>query len=463
MQSGQKKPLFLEPEDRLRHLYIVGQTGTGKSTLLRNLATQDIQAGRGCTIIDPHGMLAEDLLDLIPPERQDDVIYIDPGDPTHSVGWNVLRAKNQKPALITEAIVTTLKNIWIKSWGDRMNQILRNSVHALVESEKGTLLSVQNLLTSPRYRTWVLSHVKDPVVLHFWNVIYPGWDERYRRDGNAAVEVRIGELASIPEMRDILGQLSSSFDIGEVMEQRKILIVNLEKKYLGKTGASLLGALFVSAFAIGSFSRPASKKGEGPVPHHLYIDELGSVSTEVFELIVSEGRKFGLALTVSHQYTDQLSDRTKSAIFGNTGSLVTFRIGPESAAELAEQFAPFPAETLVDLDSFRAYSRPLIDGKPYQPMFTYFRKDLGDYYGLGQRMAARSQYRFGRDREDVAEKIEQHFSYWRDIDKRDARVAKKRGVKKAAERKRGVQKVVERRNASGEIVVSFDRSQESKS
>ena len=407
-QYGATWPLVLGIQDRLRHLYIIGQTGVGKSTLLRNLLVQDFEAVRGCAFLDPHGMLARELLDLIPPHRRHDVVYIDPRDSRKAIGLNVLRPRGSKehPHLVASGVLSALRSVWGDSWGPRMEHVLRNVLLALIESDRGTLVSAQHLLVDRAYRGYILSHVKDPVVRHFWRHEFESYSDRFRAEVVAPIQNKLGALISHPFLRHLLGQVKSTIDLRFMMDERRILIADLSKGVLGEDGASLLGSLLVSMFQFSVLSRGNDDGWSSPEPFHLYVDEVGSFATASFGSLLSEARKFGLSMTMAHQYMDQLSGEAVESVMGNVGSLIAFRVGPEDAKRLQVQFAPYPAETMAELDSYEALARPLIGGSPSPPFRLFCQPPQGILYGRGAELRALSATKYGRDRSRVEAKIQ---------------------------------------------------------
>lgn len=332
-----EQPFGLAPADRRRHLYTIGQTGVGKTSLLRHLILQDIEAGHGVAVIDPHGDLAGEILDYIPPRRTDDVVYFNPADLDHPVGFNLLAAvPAERRHLVASGVVSALKSIWRESWGPRLEYILYAAVAALLECQNVTLLGVQRMLVEETYRRWVVKQVKDPLVCSFWTEEFEDYDPRFRREAVAPIQNKVGQLLMAAPVRNILGQVRSRFDPRFMMDNRRILIANLSKGLLGEDKANLLGSLLVNAFQVAALSR-ADAPEENRLDFHLYIDEFHSFSTDTFATIVSEARKYRLCLTLSHQYISQLSKPVRDAVFGNVGTIVAFRVG-ETDARICDIF-----------------------------------------------------------------------------------------------------------------------------
>jgi len=361
---NQRKRFGIKDHDRQRHVYVVGQTGMGKSTLLLNMLVQDIRRGKGVALIDPHGDLAEQLLDYIPQQRMTDVIYINPADTEYPVGINLLDGdKSAGRHLIASHLVYIFKKIWSESWGPRLEYILRNTILALLECGGHTLLSIPRLLIDPEFRAVVLSRVQDPVVRTFWQVEYELYPKVFRTETISPIQNKVGQFLSVPVMRNILGQAQNKVDFRSAMDSSKILIVNLAKGRLGEDNTGLLGSLIVSKLFLTAMSRsdtPQSKRK----PYTVYIDEFQSFASDNFAHTLSEMRKFGLHLILAHQYLAQLPLQLKSAVFGNVGTTIAFRIGAEDGEYLEREYWPtFRASDLQSLSAYDIYVKLSIDGK----------------------------------------------------------------------------------------------------
>ena len=364
------EPLMLHAPDRLRHLYVVGQTGTGKTTLLRNLILQDLHLGHGVGLIDPHGDLAEELLDHYPPSRADDLIYLDPADPDWSVGLDLLGLTPPLPharELTASSIVSAFKGVWRDSWGPRMEYILWASVATLLCRGGLTLLSLPRLLSDPRYRAWVVQGVDDPVLHGFWEREFDSWDKRLQAEAVSPILNKAGQLLMSRPLRHMLGQKRTRFSPRWVMDSGRVFIANLSKGRMGEDKAALLGAFLVTAFQLAAMSR-ADTPQESRVPFHLVVDEFQNASTDAFASILSESRKYGLSLTLAHQYLAQVPEPVLDAVFGNVGSLVAFRCGERDAQALERSIGHYPARHLADLSNHEAVFKLLDDGEPRQPV-----------------------------------------------------------------------------------------------
>jgi len=354
----------IKDHDRQRHVYVVGQTGMGKSTLLLNMLVQDIQRGKGVALIDPHGDLAEQLLDYVPQRRMTDVIYINPSDIDYPVGINLLDGdKTANRHLIASHLVDIFKKIWSDSWGPRLEYILRNTILALLECGGHTLLSIPRLLIDPEFRAVVLGRVQDPVVRTFWQVEYELYPKVFRTETISPIQNKVGQFLSVPVMRNILGQVQNKVDFRSAMDSRKILVVNLSKGRLGEDNTGLLGSLIVSKLFLTAMSRSEIAPTQRE-PFTVYIDEFQSFASDNFAHTLSEMRKFGLHLVLAHQYLAQLPLQLKSAVFGNVGTAISFRIGAEDGEYLEREYWPtFRASDLQSLSSYDIYVKLSIDGK----------------------------------------------------------------------------------------------------
>ncbi len=403
---GGQQVFGISPDTRQQHLFIIGQTGTGKSTLIRNLIIQDIEKGHGVGLIDPHGDLADDILDCIPLHRTDHVAYFNPADHEFPVGLNVLRpGGDHAPHLIASSIVGALKSIWRDSWGPRMEYILYTTIAALLECENVTILGVQRMLADPVYRTWVVRQVRDPMVRAFWRGEFAGYDRRFLSEVIAPVQNKIGQLVMAPPIRHILGQVRSSIDLRFLMDHARILIANLSKGKVGEDKANLLGSLLVTQFQLAALSRadipPAQRK-----PFHLYVDEYHNFATDSFASILSEARKYGLSLTLAAQYTSQTRPEITNAVFGNVGTIVSFRVGESDAAILARQYGedihPFH---FTSLGNYRVVVKPLTTDGYAAPFRATTMRPLMLPSGRRHIVIARSRERFATKREIIESRI----------------------------------------------------------
>jgi hypothetical protein len=400
---GGVQSVGLSESDRCSHTYVVGKTGVGKSTLLRNLLVQEIELGRGVGLIDPHGDLAAEILEHIPARRVDDVVYFNPADVNYPCSVNVLRT-GQPPDLVASSVVGALKNIWKDSWGPRLEYILYASVAALAECQNASLLGIPRLLTDPVYRLWVIRQVRDPVVRSFWSREFTAYDKRFRNEAVSPVLNKVGQFLMSPVIRNILGQVKRRIDFRHVLDRKQIFIANLSKADLGEEKTALLGSLLVSQFQMAAMGR-ARLRPESRVPFNLCIDEFHNFITDSFSGILSESRKYGLFLTLSHQFTEQLRPEVRQAIFGNAGGFISFRVGFSDAELIAKEMGTFRPEQLADLSQFEIAAKLSMNGSQTEPFLGKSLAPLGTHHGRSETIIKRSRERFSSKRSDVEFKV----------------------------------------------------------
>jgi len=359
-----KKVTFgIKMDDRRRHMYIIGKTGMGKSELLKNIAIQDIRDGRGLAFVDPHGDPVEDLLDYIPPERIKDVIYVNPADLEYPIAFNVLESVDpDKRHLVADGIMAVFKKLWIDLWSARMEYILNYTILALLEVPDSTLLGINRMMAEKEYRKWVVGQIKDPECKAFWTQEFEKWDPKYRMDATAAIQNKIGQFVSNVVIRNIVGQKKSSFDIRQAMDEQKILLINISKGRVGEDASRLLGGLLITKIQIAAMSRVDIPRAERK-DFVLIVDEFQNFATASFANILSEARKFNLSLVIAHQYVTQMEEGVRDAVFGNVGTIVSFRVGAEDAELLEKEMSPeFMATDIVNLGKRQIYLKLMIDG-----------------------------------------------------------------------------------------------------
>lgn len=368
---GRKQPFGIKAKDRERHMYVIGKTGMGKSTLLENMAIQDIQNGEGVAFIDPHGSAVETLLEYVPAHRVNDVVYFAPFDLERPIAFNVMEDVGyDKRHLVVSGLMATFKKIWVDAWSARMEYILSNTLLALLEYPDATLLGVNRMYTDKAYRKKVIENVKDPVVKDFWIKEFNTYTDRYTQEATPAIQNKIGQFTSNPLIRNIIGQPHSSFDIRSLMDEKKILIINLSKGLVGDTNMKLLGSMIVTRIFLGAMSRAnlAPRDLEKAPNFYFYVDEFQNFANETFAEILSEARKYHLNLIIAHQYVEQMEEEVAAAVFGNVGTTIAFRVGPFDAEKLEVVFAPeFEPEDLVNLGFAQIYLSLMIDGIGSRP------------------------------------------------------------------------------------------------
>jgi hypothetical protein len=372
---GHNTMFGLPRTDRGRHLYIIGQTGVGKSGMLELLTISDIYSPYGFAVIDPHGDYALSILHRIPAERAQDVIYFNPADTDYPIAFNPMEVTDPKLKTHTVSeLIGVLKRMF-ESWGPRLEYILRYSLLALLDYPDATMLDITRILTDKKFRRDVLQYVQDPVVRNFWEIEFASWNDKFQAEAVAPVLNKVGAFTANPLVRNIIGQPKSSFNIRQIMDNRKILIVNLSRGLVGEDNAALLGALLVTKIQLGALSRAAIPASERS-PFYLYVDEFQNFATDSFATILSEARKYGLNLTVANQYIAQMSQEVKDAVFGNVGSIIAFRMGADDARSMQRYFEPkFLEYDLVHMHNRHFVISLTIEGEKV-PAFSAVSLDL---------------------------------------------------------------------------------------
>lgn len=351
--------------DRSRHVYIIGQTGAGKSGTLELFALSDIYHNQGYAIIDPHGDFAINNMKFIPAHRIKDVVYFNPADTAHPVGFNPLEVTdpNMKSNISSE-VIGVLKRMFGESWGPRLEYILRYTILALLDRPETTMLDITRMLTDKKFRKETLDYCTDTVVLQFWKVEFASWNDKFVAEAIAPVLNKVGAFTANPVIRNIIGQPKSTFNIRQIMDEGKILVVNLSKGLIGEDNAGILGSFLVTKIQLAAMSRSDIPNVEDRRPFYLYVDEFQNFATDSFATILSEARKYGLNLTVANQYISQMSDTVRGAVFGNVGTMISFRVSAEDAQILAQQFQPqFEANDLLQMHNRHFIINMVIQGE----------------------------------------------------------------------------------------------------
>jgi len=410
---GKETPFGIKIKDRARHFYVIGKTGMGKSTLLENMAIQDIRNGHGLGYLDPHGSTAEKLLDFVPEDRINDVIYFAPFDLDHPISFNIMEdVGKDKRHLVVNGLISTFKKIFEDVWSARMEYILTNTILALLEYPNSTLLGVNRMLSDKTFRNKVVENVTDPSVKSFWVDEFAKYNERYMQEAGDAIKNKIGQFTGNPVIRNIIGQPKSSFDLREIMDGRKILIANLSKGRVGEQNANLLGGMLMTKIYLSAMSRAdmTDPEMQKAAPYYLFVDEFQSFVNESFKDILSEARKYKLNLTIAHQYVDQMPEEVRSAVFGNVGTTVVFRVGPFDAEILETMFMPkFTKEDLVNLGFAQTYLTLMIDGVGSPPFSAVTLPPIVNIFSSSRDLiieASRKQFSHPRD------EVESAISLW---------------------------------------------------
>jgi CxxC-x17-CxxC domain-containing protein len=398
----------IKMDDRRRHMYLIGKTGMGKSTILENMIVGDIRAGHGVCVVDPHGDLAEKVIKFVPSNRINDVIYFNPADYEYPIAFNVVeQVEPHLRHLVASGLIGVFQKLWADSWGPRLEYILRNTILAILDYPGSTLLAVTRMLSDKKFRKKVIEKIEDPVVRAFWVNEFAGYADKFASEAVSPIQNKVGQFLSTALIRNIVGQVKSTINMREIMDTGKILILNLSKGRIGEDSSSLLGNMVITKIQLAAMSRvdieePTRKD------FYLYIDEFQNFTTDSFANILSEARKYRLNLILAHQYVEQLSDIVRNAVFGNVGTLVVFRVGAADAEALEPEFSPtFLAEDILNLPKYEFYLKLMIDGIASEPFSARglppLRKDEETHNV--DKMIAVSRERYAKDKATVEEKI----------------------------------------------------------
>lgn len=411
---NERRRFGIKKEDRDRHFYVIGKTGTGKTTMLDNMAVQDIQAGHGVGIIDPHGEFVERMLDFIPKERIEDVVYFNPDDKEFPVAFNIMEnvREDQRP-LVAAGLMGVFKKLWPDVWSARMEYILSNTVLALLEYPEATLLGVNRMLSDKEYRKKVIEHVTDDVVKAFWTQEFAKYTDKYTAEATPAIQNKVGQLITNPVIRNIIGQTTSSINLRRAMDEKKILLINLSKGKIGEENSSLIGSMLVTKLYLAAMTR-VDLPLRDRTHFYLYVDEFQNFATPSFANILSEARKYGLCLTLAHQYVAQLDETVRDAIFGNVGTMVAFRIGGADGEIFEREFAPeITTQDFVNAPFAQIYVRLMINGLTSRPFSATTLPPISQFaFSYKEQVIASSRKKYGTARAEVTEHIRQ---WWQPI------------------------------------------------
>lgn len=365
----EKKFVFgIKRIDRRRHLYIIGKSGVGKSKLQELMVRQDIAYGHGLCVIDPHGEFIEDILNFIPEERIEDVCVIDPGDVDFPSSFNPLA--NVDPNFkhqLTQGLIEVLRKQFGANWTPRLEHVFRFTTLALLDYPHATMRGMISMLTDRNYRQKVVEYIEDDMVKRFWAIEFADWSEKFDTDAIIPLVNKLGQFLSDPMLRNIFGQKENKIDLEKIMNDQKILLINLSKGKIGEENSSFFGAMFLTKIKQAGMAR-AKLEPKDRHDFYLYVDEFQNIVTDTFENILSEARKYGLNLTVAHQYVGQLLPKVQQAVLGNVGSIISFRVGGDDAVKLKPEFAPiFDVKDMINLGVGEFYIKTTIDGESYDP------------------------------------------------------------------------------------------------
>ncbi|HCB55748.1 TPA: hypothetical protein DEP26_02080 [Candidatus Uhrbacteria bacterium] len=396
----------IRTDDRRRHMYVIGKTGMGKTTLLENLILSDIYAGHGCCYVDPHGDTAEKLIDFIPSWRLNDVVYFNPSDVENPIGFNIFEAVDETHKhLVASGMMGVFKKIWEDQWSSRMEYILNNSILALLDNPGSTLLGVNRLLSDPDYRKRIIGNVRDPIVKQFWLKEFASYNEKYAQEAVAPIQNKIGQFLSSSVIRNIVAQVKSTINIRQMMDTSKVFIINLSKGRIGEDSMRLLGGMLITKIQLSAMERvdmPEKSRRD----FYLYVDEFQNFAVESFASILSEARKYHLCLTMAHQYIAQLTDEVREAVFGNVGSIVTFRVGSPDADYMETEFGPrFLPEDLINIPKYNIYLKLLINGVTSPPFSAVALPPIAQCTHSTEKVLKISRERYSLPRAEIEEKV----------------------------------------------------------
>jgi len=412
---GVRRPVYLDDDDRRRHIYIIGKTGTGKSYLLQDMAIQDIKEGKGVCVIDPHGDLIDEIVKFIPPERAEDVIYFDPSESSRPMGLNLLEAQTEdQKHFLTTSIINLMYKLYDPQRtgiiGPRFEHAVRNAMLTVMYDEGATFVEVVRVLTDAKYVQELLPKVQDPIIKRYWTDQIAQTSDFHKSEVLDYIVSKFGRFVTNRTMRNIIGQSKSSFDFRKVMDEGKILLINLSKGKLGEENSSFLGLVLIPKILVAAMSRqeiPEEKRKD----FFLYVDEFQNFATPDFATILSEARKYHLNLIVANQFIGQVEEEVKNAVFGNVGTLISFRVGVTDAAYLQREFQPvFTESDLINIDRFNIYMKTIVNNEPIPPFSVDLTKDLSVLKSQANEKVAQaviqlSKLKFGRPKELVEAEI----------------------------------------------------------
>lgn len=404
-------PFGIKKDDRQRHMYVIGKTGMGKTTMMENMAIQDIRNGNGICFIDPHGDSIVKIMDYVPSNRVNDVIYFNPADLDFPIAFNILESVDQKyKHLVASGLMGVFTKIWASMWSSRMEYILNNTILALLDSPGNTMLGIVRMYVDKKYRKKIVDNIKDPMVKAFWVEEFANYAEKYRTEAVAPIQNKVGQFLSSAVIRNIVGQPKSTIDLREIMDNNKILLLDLSKGKVGEDNSALLGAMIITKLQLAALSRvdiPESERKD----FYLYVDEFQNFVTDSFATILSEARKYRLNLTMGHQYIGQLvpegNPKVRDAVFGNVGTMVVFRVGAADAEFLETEFEPaFTPTDIVNLPKYNVILKLMINGMASDPFTaTTIPVDESWFTGNGEKVVKVSRERYSNPRDEVEEKI----------------------------------------------------------
>lgn len=429
---NRRRKFGIKTDDRRRHMYLIGKTGMGKSTILENMIIDDIRGGHGVAVVDPHGDLAEKVMEFIPNNRINDVIYFNPADMDYPIAFNVVeQVEPHLRHLVASGLIGVFQKLWADSWGPRLEYILRNAILAILDYPGSTLLAVTRMLSDKSFRKKVIEKVQDPVVKAFWVNEFAGYNDKFASEAVSPIQNKVGQFLSSSLIRNIVGQVRSTIDMRKIMDDGKILILNLSKGRIGEDNSSLLGAMMITKIQLAAMSRVDTEE-HSRKDFYLYVDEFQNFTSDSFANILSEARKYRLNLILAHQYIEQLGETVRNAVFGNVGTLIVFRVGAADAEALVPEFTPtFTAEDILNLPKYEIYLKLMIDGVASEPFSAKGLMPLMESEKTGnlEKVIKVCREKYAKKKEDVEEKI----AKWHELSEED--IAENNGNKKKKEKK----------------------------
>lgn len=403
---NQMRRFGIKLDDRRRHVYVVGKTGMGKTTLIENMILHDIYSGHGVGLVDPHGDSAEKIIDYIPSHRINDVIYVNPADVEYPIGFNILEVHNpEQKHLVAAGLMGIFKKIWPDVWSSRMEYILNNTLLALLDYPGSTLLGINRMLGDKKFRKKVVRALTDPVIKSFWQNEFENYEPRYQKEAVAPIQNKIGQFLSANVIRNMVAQVKSTIEIREAMDTNKIIIMNLSKGRIGEDNSRLLGGMLITKIQLAAMERVDTPEEERQ-DFFLFVDEFQNFATPSFANILSEARKYRLSLIMAHQYVAQLDEIVADAVFGNVGTLITFRVGGADAEFLVKEFTPtFLEEDIVNLAKYEVFLKLMINGVASQPFSATTLPPIGSATGSSEKIIRVSRERYAKKRELIEDKI----------------------------------------------------------
>lgn len=415
LYRGQEKKIFLSEDDRRRHMYIIGKTGTGKSEFLKEMILQDIAAGKGVCAIDPHGEFIEDVMMLIPPERAEDVVYFNPSDVDRPMGMNMMEAQTEEQKhFVASSIIGLMYKLYDPHKtgiiGPRFEHAIRNAMLTVMSKPGGTFLELVRVLTDTKFVEEMLPYVKDPIVRRYWTDQIAQTSDFHKSEVLDYIVSKFGRFITNKTMRNIIGQSESAFDMRQIMDEQKILLVNLSKGKLGEEDAKFLGLILVPKILTAAMSRQDISIDQRK-DFYLYVDEFQNYATEDFAVILSEARKYRLNLIVANQFISQIEEDVKNAVFGNVGTMISFRVGVPDANFLQHEFAPVFSETdLTNIEKYHVYIKTIVKNEPIPPFSMSLLKDMDSQkaqmnHRLAEMIRELSRLKYGKPREEIEEEM----------------------------------------------------------